>query len=435
SVLALLVAVFSVTTRSERTPVGKEAGEAVVEKIRTVAASGPVLIVMGPDMTQADGTLNADGMAFDQAVRSGLEGTDLQVLETVVGSPVETRRRLEELISSGQAVSAVATSGASVRWRIFRLIPGIGDEKNCFADATEWPTFLTVRNLSNVASQTAVIAIIAIGMTLVIISGGIDLSVGSLVALGSVTMAIIVRQFGSGDETGPLVVVLAVACGVGICTVAGAFSGTVSTYFRIPAFIVTLSMMRLASGLAFRMSDGSSISHMPSLLNEIGLGMTLGIPNPVIIMIALYAIAHVIMTRTVYGRYVYAVGGNQEAARLSGVPVRPVLISVYVISGALAGLGGMILTGQLDTGDPKLGRMYELEVITAVVVGGASLMGGEGRILGTLIGALIIAVIKSGMNHMGIESFDQEIVLGAVLLATVLLDTIRHRRGSGSQKT
>jgi ribose transport system permease protein len=145
-------------------------------------------------------------------------------------------------------------------------------------------------------------------------------------------------------------------------------------------------------------------------------------------MVMLYVIAHIVMSRSVIGRYIYAIGGNQEAARLSGVPVNRVLLLVYIISGALAGLGGIVLTSQLSAGDPKFGLMYELEVIAAVVVGGTSLMGGQGKIFGTLIGAFIIAVIKNGMNLLGVDPFNQKIVLGSVLMLAVLLDTLKRRR-------
>ena len=201
------------------------------------------------------------------------------------------------------------------------------------------------------------------------------------------------------------------------------------TAFRIPPFIVTLGMMMMASGLSFRLSKGHSIPELPPAFFWLGRGQTLGIPHPILLMIVLYLVAHVVMSRMVFGRYVYAIGGNAEAARLSGVPVKRVLLAVYTISGILAGLGGIVLTSQLSAGDPKFGSMYELEVIAAVVVGGTSLMGGQGKIFGTLIGAFIIAVIKNGMNLTDVDPFNQKIVLGAVLMTAVLLDTLKRRGG------
>jgi ribose transport system permease protein len=189
--------------------------------------------------------------------------------------------------------------------------------------------------------------------------------------------------------------------------------------------------MQIARGLAFRLTDGKSISAIPERWTAFGGGSLYGIPMPVFLMIVLYAAAHILMSHTSFGRYVYAVGGNQEAARLCGVPVRRVLVTVYVICGALAGIAGLILSSKLRSGDPKIGNMLELEVISAVVVGGTSLMGGEGRILGTLIGAFIIAVISNGMNLLSVDSYDQRIIMGAVLLAAVLIDNIKRKRTDG----
>jgi ribose transport system permease protein len=200
------------------------------------------------------------------------------------------------------------------------------------------------------------------------------------------------------------------------------------TLFRIPSFIVTLAMMLVASGLAYILADGQSIHQVPERFIWLGRGADLPyLPNAVLLMLVLYGVAHVIMGRTVLGRYIYAVGGNAEAARLSGVPVRRVLLFAYTVSAALAGLGGVVMASQLKSGAPTYGQMYELYVIAAVVVGGTSLSGGEGKVLGTLVGAFIIAVIQNGMNLTGVESYTQKIVLGLVILGAVLLD--RWKRG------
>ena len=262
---------------------------------------------------------------------------------------------------------------------------------------------------------------------MVIITGGIDLGVGSLVALAAVTSALIIKQLG-GTEAGIGTVVLGTLVGMLVCAASGLFVGEIVTRFRLPPFIVTLAIMMMASGLAFRLTEGQSIPNLPPSFFWLGGGKTFGVPNPVWLMIGLYIVAHIVMSQTVFGRYVYAIGGNEEASRLSGVPVKRVLLIVYTVCGALAGLGGVVLASQLAAGDPKFGLMYELEVIAAVVVGGTSLMGGSGKIFGTLIGAFIIAVIKNGMNLMGVESFNQKIVLGAVLLGAVLLDQVKRRR-------
>jgi len=176
------------------------------------------------------------------------------------------------------------------------------------------------------------------------------------------------------------------------------------------------------------MTDGNSVADIPERWTVFGGGSLLGVPFPVVLMVVLYATAHIVMSHTSFGRYVYAVGGNQEAARLCGVPVRRVLVGVYVVCGVLAGVAGLLLSSKLRSGDPKIGNMLELEVISAVVVGGTSLMGGEGRILGTLIGAFIIAVISNGMNLLSVDSYDQRIIMGAVLLTAVLIDNIKRIR-------
>jgi ribose transport system permease protein len=187
--------------------------------------------------------------------------------------------------------------------------------------------------------------------------------------------------------------------------------------------------MMMARGLAFMITGGFSIYQVPKALPWLGQDYSLGVPNTVILLVVLYVAAHIFMTQTRMGRYIYAVGGNQEAARLSGVPVRSVIVFVYVISSLAAGLGGCIQASQLNTGTPNIGVMYELYVIAAVVVGGTSLSGGSGRILGTLIGAFTISVIQNGMNLLGIESYTQQIVLGAVILGAVLLDKVRSGGG------
>ena len=199
-------------------------------------------------------------------------------------------------------------------------------------------------------------------------------------------------------------------------------------FFGVPPFVASLGMMMVASGLAYMLSGGLSIYQLPESFDWLGRGDDLaGIPNAVVLMILLYFLAHLLMSRTIAGRFVYAVGGNSEAARLSGVPVKRILLWVYAGSGALSGLGGIVMASQFRSGDPKYGLMYELYVIAAVVVGGTSLSGGRGKVFGTLIGAFIIAVIQNGMNLTGVQSYTQKVVLGLVLLAAVLLDMLKKR--------
>jgi ribose transport system permease protein len=279
-----------------------------------------------------------------------------------------------------------------------------------------------------VAGQIAVIAIVAVGMTMVIITGGIDLSVGSLIALSAVVCAWLVRALGGIAAPGADLLVAA-AGAITLCGLAGAFSGLMIVRFKLPPFIATLAMMQVASGLAYIIARGRPIYDAPQIATVLGRGddPLLGVPWAAWLMLVLYVKGHVLMSRTALGRYIYAVGGNQEAARLAGVRTGAVLLFAYVVCGALAGLGGVVMASQLKSGAPTYGLMYELYVIAAVVVGGTSLSGGEGKVLGTLIGAFIIAVIQNGMNLTNVESYTQKVVLGLVILGAVLLDKLRRR--------
>jgi len=271
----------------------------------------------------------------------------------------------------------------------------------------------------------------SIGMTMVIITAGIDLSVGSLIALSAVICTLFIQNIAGGESASTAGMLVGVCLAIVGCGLVGAFSGSMVTVFRVPPFIVTLAMMLVASGSASLLSQGKSVYKIPPSFTWLGRETTfLGLPNSVTLMLILYVIAHIVMTRTVLGRYLYAVGGNSEAARLSGVPVKRVILFAYVMSGLLAGVGGVVMASQLKSGSPTYGTMYELYVIAAVVVGGTSLSGGEGKILGTLTGAFIIAVIQNGMNLWKIEPFTQKVVLGMVILLAVLLDTLKHRRAS-----
>jgi ribose transport system permease protein len=274
-----------------------------------------------------------------------------------------------------------------------------------------------------------VIAIVAIGMTMVIITGGIDLSVGSLIALSAVLAAKFIRDFAGGANATLVGMTLACLAAILICGMVGAFSGGMITRFGIPPFIVTLAMMLVGSGLAYILAKGQSIYQIPDSFVWLGRGANfLSLPNAVVLMLILYVLAHVLMSRTQIGRYIYAVGCNRQAARYSGLPVPRVLMFTYVASALLAGLGGVLMASQLKSGSATYGNMYELYVIAAVVVGGTSLSGGEGKMLGTLTGAFTIAVIQNGMNLTNVESYTQKVVLGLVILGAVLLDNLRQRK-------
>lgn len=276
------------------------------------------------------------------------------------------------------------------------------------------PYFFTVPNLLNVAQQTSINAIIAVGMTFVIITAGIDLSVGSIVAFSGVVLASVLRA--------GLPVPLALVVGLGVGLLSGLVNGLLITYGRLPPFISTLGMMSVARGGALLYSQGRPISGFSESFRLLATGETFHIPNPVIIMVLVYVTAHFVLTRTKLGRYTYAIGGNEEAASLSGVNVRFYKAMVYGLSGLLSGLGAIILTARLNSAQPIAGIMYELDAIAATVIGGTSLMGGEGRVIGTLIGAFIMGVLRNGLNLLGISSFVQQTVIGSVIILAVLID-------------
>lgn len=276
------------------------------------------------------------------------------------------------------------------------------------------PYFLTVSNLLNVAQQTSINAIIAVGMTFVIITAGIDLSVGSVMAFAGVVLA-------SSLQAGvpfPLALVIGLAIGL----ISGYVNGLLITYGRLPPFISTLGMMSVARGAALLYTQGRPISGFSEDFRFLATGEIFHIPFPVIVMIVVYAIAHFVLTRTKLGRYTYAIGGNEEAALLSGVNVKYYKSMVYGICGMLSGLGAIILTARLNSAQPIAGMMYELDAIAATVIGGTSLMGGEGTVFGTLIGALIMGVLRNGLNLLGVSSFVQQTVIGSVIIAAVLMD-------------
>lgn len=276
------------------------------------------------------------------------------------------------------------------------------------------PYFLTVSNLLNVAQQTSINAIIAVGMTFVIITAGIDLSVGSLVAFSGVVLASVLQ---AGV---PLPIAILVGLGVGLSC--GMINGLLITQGRIPPFISTLGMMSVARGAALLYTKGRPVSGFSENFRYLATGEIFHIPVPVIIMGVVYIIAHFVLNRTKLGRYAYAIGGNEEAAILSGINVKLYKTMVYALCGMLSGLAALILTARLNSAQPIAGNMYELDAIAATVIGGTSLMGGEGTVLGTLIGALIMGVLRNGLNLLGVSSFIQQIVIGSVIIIAVLLD-------------
>lgn len=425
-VLLLLCAFFSAATVQEQHPTGPAASRQLASAIASGAGPGARVLIVVRDLGEDAG--------FADELRRALEGREVAVVGTVRGGPPDARRAIETLGARGERVDAFACNRVTASWSVYAptiaKYPSLAGARVYRPESYRWPDFLKADNLLNVANQIAVIAIIAIGMTLVILTGGIDLSVGSLIALSAVATTRLIRDAAGGESASTAGMALGALGGILACSACGLFSGLMVTLFRIPAFIVTLAVMLVASGLAYILADGQSIDRVPERFIWLGRGADLlHLPNAVLLMLILYALAHVLMGRTVTGRHIYAVGGNAEAARLSGVPTRRIERLVYVLSGTLAGLGGVVMASQLKSGAPTYGQMYELYVIAAVVVGGTSLSGGEGKVLGTLIGAFIIAVIQNGMNLRGVESYTQKIVLGLVILGSVLLDRLRRRPG------
>jgi ribose transport system permease protein len=278
------------------------------------------------------------------------------------------------------------------------------------------PHFLTVSNLLNVMEQTTINAVVAVGMTFVILTGGIDLSVGSLVAFSGVVMAsLLARGVGAPG---------AVVAGVAVGALAGGLNGLMITRGRLPPFIATLGMMSIARGASLLYTEGRPISGFEASFRVLSTGRLALLPVPVLLAGLVYVLAHLTLTRTVFGRYVYAIGGNEEATRLSGVDVRFHKTAVYVLSGAMSALAAVLLTARLNSAQPIAGMMYELDAIAATVIGGTSLMGGSGTVGGTLIGALIMGVLRNGLNLLGISSFLQQVVIGLVIVAAVLIDSL-----------
>ena len=424
-VLLLLCAFFSVVTNSEQSPTGEAAAKQVISAIQEQFGKTTRVLIAASDQP--------GDAAFAASIERELTASGAQVLATVKGQPRDAREALLKINAAGGKLDAIACTQVTGAWLVFSDLktdfPALGDPRVITPSSYRWPNFLKSENLLNIANQIAVIAIVAIGMTMVIITGGIDLSVGSLLALSAVLTAGFIRDFAGGVNASFGGMLLACIAAIIICGIIGACSGTMITRFAIPPFIVTLAMMLVGSGLAYILAKGQSIYQIPDSFVWLGRGADLfSLPNAVVLMLVLYALAHVLMSRMKLGRYLYAVGGNGEAARLSGVPVKRVLMFAYLASALLAGLGGVIMASQLKSGSATYGNMYELYVIAAVVVGGTSLSGGEGRMLGTLTGAFTIAVIQNGMNLTNVESYTQKVVLGLVILGAVLLDKIRHRQ-------
>ena len=303
---------------------------------------------------------------------------------------------------------------------IQKLLPALSLVVLFVALSIASPHFLTNTNLSSVVRQTAVINIMALGMTLVIIAGGIDLSVGAILAMGGLlgTMAM---------ERGYPVV-----AGVVIGVLTGLFWGFVNGFFttrlKIAPFIVTLGTLGIVRGLTLIISNGLPVHKIPPSFSYLGEGNLLGVPFVLWLLVACAAITHVILEHTRLGRYAFAIGSNPDAALYAGIPVAFHTAAVYAICGMLTGLAGMIEASRLMTGQPTAGQGYELQVIAAVVIGGGSLRGGEGSVVGTLIGAFIMGLLSNGSDLLGISPYLQQAIIGAVIILAVTVDELRKRK-------
>lgn len=422
-ILAALCALLSVFTIGEQHPGGAVAAQQLADRILTETPTGASVAVIAGE--------GADDEAFTATLRERMAGADRVIALHVNGQPRDGAQALAKAAQAGVKIDVVAVTKPVGDWPIFvdfdRKYPPSAGAMLLRPTSYYWPDFLKISNLLNVANQIAVIAIMAIGMTMVIIAGGIDLSVGSLLALSAVLTTFLIREYAGARDASALGMILCCAAAIVACSCVGLATGLLVTTFRVPAFIITLGVMEMARGAAGKLTAGQTVHEVPNSFVWLGRESAFGIvPIAVVLMLVLYVLAHLLMAQTVLGRYIYAVGGNREAARLSGVPVQLVTVSVYVFAAALAGLGGVITASQLKSGGPNYGEKYELDVIAAVVVGGTSLTGGEGKIFGTLIGAFLIAVIHNGMNLLGLGPFDQQIVLGAVIILAALFDSIKH---------
>ena len=281
------------------------------------------------------------------------------------------------------------------------------------------PTFLTVRNLRNIVLQTSIQGVMAVGMTFVIVARGIDLSVGSGLALAGVMAA----GFEHLGLSVPLIIIATLGVGAGV----GLVNGLIITIGKVTPFVVTLGMMSVARGAALLRTGGHPISGFERSFRYMGAGSILNVPVPIWIFIGTVVAATLVLSQTRFGRYLYAIGGNEEATKLSGINVDFYKVLTYMISGGAAALGALILTARLNAGEPIAGRAYELDVIAAVVIGGTRLMGGRGTVIGSALGALLVGMIANGLNLMGVSAYFQLVIQGSIIVGAVLLDRLREQ--------
>jgi inositol transport system permease protein len=291
-------------------------------------------------------------------------------------------------------------------------------------------SFLRPQNLINVVRQISVIGLLALGVMVCIIALGIDLSLGSVLGLSAVVTASLVQQIGWKEALYPgfnAPAIIAVLAGISVGILAGAVNGSLIAAFRIPPFIATLGMLTIARGLAYIYSNGRPVSTLTPEFLFIGGGALLGIPFPIIVFVVVIALTHLMLNNTRFGRHVYAIGGNETAARVSGVNIGRTKILIYTFSGLMAGLGGVVLTARVQSATPALGTGYELDAIASAVIGGTSFAGGIGTVWGTVVGALIIGVMNNGLDLLNVSPFYQQVVKGVIIIAAIVIDERKNR--------
>jgi inositol transport system permease protein len=289
--------------------------------------------------------------------------------------------------------------------------------------------FLTPRNLLNIVRQISVMGLIAIGVTMVIITGGIDLSSGSVLALAAVVSTSLAQRLDWSEIKFPgldVPVIVPILAALAVGAACGLVNGSLIARFKIPPFIATLGMMTIARGFALIYSE-RPVSGLKDSYNYIGQGEPFGIPVPIVILAVVAIGAHIMLNNTRFGRHIYALGGNEQAARISGINISRVKIGVYTIAGLLAGLSGLVLSSRIGSGQPGLGVGYELDAIASAVIGGTSLSGGIGTIWGTIVGALIIGVLNNGLDLLNVSAYWQTIVKGSIIVVAVIIDERKNR--------
>jgi ribose/xylose/arabinose/galactoside ABC-type transport system permease subunit len=332
------------------------------------------------------------------------------------------------VVASGKAPSARHRHPIILVWQVFdRLGPLLMLLLILAGMSLAYPGFVTTDNLLTIGLQATTRAILAIGVTLVIIGGGIDLSVGTVMSLSMVAMGVAVINNGLPLALGLLVPLLVGAA-------AGAVNGTLIAFGGLPPFIATLGMLGIAQGLALTLSNGLSMYGFPPAFESIGGGQLAGLPVPVLILALVAGLMLYVFHQTSTGSYAFALGGNEEAVRRSGINVAWLKVRIYMISGALAGLASVVLASRINSAHPGVGFGYELDAIAAAVIGGTSLSGGRGTVFGAIVGALIMATIRFGLNVLGMSPFLQQIAVGLILIAAVLLDNLRSRQDARLDK-